>query len=465
MGLREFVSRLPSDWKPKQAVFPSGCRMAEAWRVVETKSEIRLALLPTIDLVGLKQRLVACYKAGDWSGLSPREWRYANECLSIGVPKLIDDPAFVEIYLGALDSRQASASAISQLVRWYLRNFDPEHDGVRRIGAFLTGKLARMRPNWVALHDTYALFEPGEAAHRIAVAVLSSGKSLLEFMIDIRCPITVLSSRLFGYAFIDACRTIAKGPPPGLASLIKLKDWSVHEGRFQYNGIPDAQSRLAEAMLLPWGGQFPDEALREFVVSSLLNLMNDPRTNPTAWTEVSESARNVMLSWMIKDALEQFLQVVDETVQTYQSRIWAERRQFWLSYYESKLIRECWVVFGRRGAALARHLATEKSNPALANFGGLTRDVGGDPSQAVLLLRIGDLLVADWSHNARCYIWRPENKSAPKLYQGEYLREELLSGADFETPHHKQWQDNARDYISSQIGLAMHLLNDSKKTR
>jgi hypothetical protein len=127
--------------------------------------------------------------------------------------------------------------------------------------------------------------------------------------------------------------------------------------------------------------------------------------------------------------------------------MWGARRAFWLSFDEAHQIQESWVVFGRRGAAVARTIAAQNDQPALAHFGTLVRDVGGDPTQAVLIMKIGTLTVADWSHNGRCCIWRTENPAKPVLYKSEYMKEELLQRADFETPHYREWQHEIRNYI------------------
>ena len=456
MMLREFVARLPMDWTPRKVVFPAGCRMAEARATIEdrsAKSESKRALLPTVNLEFLKLRLIEACRRSAWTELSPRDWRYSSECLTIGEPRLIDDEVFVGSYLGSHATLSVPAAA-DRLARWYIRNFTPDHGGFRSVGAFLSGRLDRLRPNWAELHRSFALFELDEVVPRLADALMTSGKPPPEFLTSIHCPASALSSLLLGRVFVEVCGRITHGPAPAPEVLRMLGGWA-YPGAFLYGAVPGAQAMLAEAMLLPWARRFPEEAARSYVVSFLLTVLNDPRTNPTAWTHVSESARGIMLRLMIKDALEQFLEVVDETVQIHQTRMWAERRQFWSSYYDNGYIQECWVVFGRRGAALSRHLAASRNNPALGNFGSFVRDIGGDTSQAVLLMKLGNLLVADWSHNGRCYIWSAGNGRAPKLYQNEYLREDLLSGADIETPHHKNWQDLVRECIAGQLGFGM----------
>ena len=457
MMLRQLLDSLEPDWKPRAAPFPATLRTAEARRAVETGRERReppRLELSAVALVRLRGRLLECHKAGDWSSLTPRDWRYATECLAIGETRLIDDPEFVAAFLPALDAHRSTPSSTNLLARWYVRNFEPEHDGIRQVGCHLATRLPGLRPNWIALHDRCAVFDPDRAVPALARELDGPGTDPGAALGGLPCPPSLLSSRLFGHVFVAVCRMAATEPPKDIAWIKGLTGWAFGSNAvFQHGLIPGAAAAYAEAMLRPWVDRLPGEEIRSLVVPRLIGLMQDPRTNPADWSEVSEPARRVMLGWMTKDALEQFLEVVDETVQAYQSRIWAERRLFWLSYYDRHAIGECWVVFGRRGAALARHLAARKDNPSLTHFANFLRDVGGDPNQAVLLMRVGPLLVADWSHNGRCHIWLRDNPAAPRLYQAEYLREDLMSGADFEAPHHKNWQAAIAGFITSHLGV------------
>ena len=451
--LRELVEGLPRDWKPREAAYPAISRLAEVERRITAEQPEReppALELPTVALARLRDRLVECWVSGAWTALSPRDWRHANDCLALGEPRLIDDAAFVAAYLAALNRHRSTTASANLLARWYVRNFEPDHDGIRSIGAYLASGPGRLRAIWTTLHRRYRLFDSGQTLAVLAAAFTATEAPPTTMIRSLRVPPSVLSSRLFGHVFVAVCRVIAGGAPPSLAWIEDLCRWAFGtSGVFQHNAIPDAQAAYAEAMLRPWFRRFPGEPIRALIVGHLLELMMDPRTNPTGWAGVSEEARWVMLGWMIKDALEQFLEVVDETIQSHQSRMWAERRQFWLFHYDQQHIHECWVVFGRRGAALARHIAAQKNNPSLGTFGCFVRDVGGDPNQAVLLMRVGRLLIADWSHNGRCYIWLPGNANQPHLYQTEYIREDLLTGADFETPHHRNWQSLVNDFIAT----------------
>jgi hypothetical protein len=72
-------------------------------------------------------------------------------------------------------------------------------------------------------------------------------------------------------------------------------------------------------------------------------------------------------------------------------------------------------VFGPLGANAARRAFGKEISFATFN-GGLT-----DKGQAVLLLRIGRAVVAEWSHSGRCIIWNDaEAREAPTLHASTY---------------------------------------------
>jgi hypothetical protein len=162
-----------------------------------------------------------------------------------------------------------------------------------------------------------------------------------------------------------------------------------------------------------------------------------------------------MLRWLAKASLEQFLRVVDHTVRIARHQ-WPHRRGFWGAYIARGYVTDAWVVFGRDGQAYAERLARETQDKGMAEFGCLT---GANADQSVLLLRIGDLVVADWSHNGTLRIWHRESERAPKFYDPRYEARALRGSCDFDTPHdaYLHWQQRARDYIRRETNIQMQL--------
>jgi hypothetical protein len=92
---------------------------------------------------------------------------------------------------------------------------------------------------------------------------------------------------------------------------------------------------------------------------------------------------------------------------------------------------------------------------------------GGTQDQSVLLLRIGDLVFCEWSHNGALRAYQFGSGTAPLLYQSLYGAAELKTplsldfhdGANQNTwlAHSNSeggtWQRKARDFIRKQTSV------------
>ncbi|MEI6986948.1 MAG: EH signature domain-containing protein [Rhodospirillaceae bacterium] len=458
MSLRHLIDGLPRDWKPRSFDFPLACETEEARIEVENKLGVLSGPPLNIDMPDLRERMTEAAALGDWSGINERDWRYASECLSFGTAPLIDNARFMDAYLSHALAGQGTA-IINGLTRYYLWHFDPKTAGFARIGYFLAEIAAAQGSRWAELHRVYRLFDPSNAPAMLAQAVMAAELPPRDFLAHIGFSGVLSAARLLGEAFVQACDSIvemaATGQPASHGVALRLVSWSMKGKEFLYGGVSRARPALAEALLLPWATTSPPAETREFIKRVLLGLLKEPRTNPVAWADVSEQAQCLMCHWLAKVSLEQFLAVVDETVQLHHSRMWSSRRKFWNAFHEKGYMQEAWVVFGRRGAAIARHAAGTRERHDIVSFGTFTGETTSDQRQAVLIMKIGSVVVADWSHNGCCHVWLPGNTSAPKLFQREYYRSDLTIGSDFEKPHVGLWQADIHEFIRANTGFWM----------
>ena len=82
-------------------------------------------------------------------------------------------------------------------------------------------------------------------------------------------------------------------------------------------------------------------------------------------------------------------------------------------------------------------------------FARLDRPSSRDHS--VLLLKLGDLTIAEFSHNGRVWIWPPKDaKQAPRMYRSTYSVPDV-TGAEIDFVHAGsetfRWQTNVADAI------------------
>lgn len=220
---------------------------------------------------------------------------------------------------------------------------------------------------------------------------------------------------------------------------------------------PPAFPDAARALLLPWDGEDPPADHRARLIEVLEQLGGgDPRTKPAAWRAVKEQAPqaySVLMRWLTRASVFQFFDIVDQSLASDpQGRLmWAYRRRFWTSYLLGEdgapEIEEAWVAFGADGAWLAKKAARENSEAGLAAFG---RQEDKSGSHAALIMRIGDLVVVDWSHNAKCNFWRKGDRGIPALYRDSYPRGTLYSAPEQHShvaPANFSWQRKFAEII------------------
>ena len=206
--------------------------------------------------------------------------------------------------------------------------------------------------------------------------------------------------------------------------------------------------------------------MEEQIKSFLVENYGDPRLGGQGWGSggaahgwvgVSDRARAVIRRWLVKTSIDQFLHIVDEMALEHH---WVYRKAFWTAYLKEDYITDAWVVFGPKGAAKAQQSYRLTGDESWRSIGHFERGDGSfEKNHAVLILRIGDIVVVDWSHNGKCWIWKHSNPDAPAFYKRRYVAN-ALRRADFGQVHHYSdqylWQGKVEQYIRQQTGIEMN---------
>lgn len=247
------------------------------------------------------------------------------------------------------------------------------------------------------------------------------------------------------HTFRALLATVSKEMETGTAqaSLAKLASLVPPEGTATRIRFPTLAKELAEALLLPFTRSAQAQQYKEQVLTLLTEHMGDPRVEKRVWPTVNEEARTVILGWLVEQNLLGFFDILTKTADP----IWTYRRDFWRRYLNQKVITEAWVILGSAAHNLARqHLGKE--------FGRLT---GASSDQSVLLMRIGGLTVAEWSHSGACRIWFTQTKDTPVFYRSSYSGNELRTASDEWVPHYGsekfKWQGKVAQFIKSHTGI------------
>lgn len=316
-----------------------------------------------------------------------------------------------------------------------------------------------------------AFFSPRQAPGRIAQWLVSEPERdrlrapIQHLLQQQQLPESVLVRRLGQASFEEAL----KAPPERLRTEPALRNrlfaWA---DALAAQNLPVAKSpqriAMAHAVLKPWVSVSPTGELRRELTRWLLQQYGDPRDarHRTAWVGIDEDARQLLLRWLAGDSLQGFLSVLRETA----DHTWPYREKFWMAYFDEELITEAWLVLGPQAEGQYLRLASQtKGRGGYASF---ARGSQVQAEQSALLLRMGNLLFAEWSHNGALRAFELNSPICPQLYQRIYdasaLRRPSLDfheGLNKEPQlSHKysersQWQDKARNFIAKHLSVRM----------
>jgi hypothetical protein len=418
-------------------------------RINDRSQEIRP--INKIDHDTILAKLHGLRDAHELMTLTIREMKLASSCLFEGEKPLGGNHSFLEQYLDALRSLR-SRVAIKRLIHSYCLHFDPNHRGIQQIGLFLREAISSVsgRWEWPERHRRYKLFDPALGPKTLAGLTLGSMKPRKELQ---QAGLTgqLLTGGLAVHVFLWALTAI-QGRLETKATAEDV-DCAIAWVKGEDGGLLFSAQRaeLANALLLPWSERDPPIGLHQKIVSFLLDILNDPRIDGGLWLRTDQVAQDVMIRWLAQATLEQFLKVVDRIATRHQ---WEYRRAFWNAYIEKRVVANAWVVFGTNGAQVATRIAGDTGDKLMRRFAMLS---GGSADQAVLLLSIGDLIVADWSHDGRLRIWRRGNVHAPEFNLKSYAATDLRSDSDFDTVHLPPdgWQGRTEAYIRKYTGVRL----------
>lgn len=357
------------------------------------------------------------------------------------------------------------------LIEAYLREFPTESVGFKRLSKAAEAAAARHESPWPWAERArrFRLFEPTRALPHFGRAILDHGPGILA---EAGLLGGLEHGRFAQEALRHACNAAASDPnaEDATSKLVVVA-----------NGVAIVPgAALVRGLLKPWSTRRPSPELQRRILASLVRRYGDPRLERTRWDglrlEIAQSYGDDVEAagiidrvrfWLVEAAVHQFLDVVDYDADPAQ---WRYRKAFWLSYLDKGYIEDAWVAFGPDAAIRARAMTEE-----VAGTPRMFADLHGgyQPSQSVLLMRIGDLTVGDWSHTGRCRFWSKGSKASAVFktkngqWKSSYNATDLrrLDRLDTELPHPGAatfaWQYNFNELIGQITEYAAYFEYDS----
>lgn len=406
---------------------PEASALPKAVRALQTGTEEGARLE---DTAALQQRLVAALLSEKGGDISRRDLR--EGCKTLFHPPLAPGrrPDLAARLFHEVETRQRRAAFLA-LIGAYLDGYAVDDEAVARLGQRLDEASEtwpwRAHDPWPGRVKRHHIFQADRAPLELARTVLASEKSPEAILGD--AGLDTDGRRLGGLgqaAFEAACKIVEQSSKAKAQRLQdRLISWACPTGRGRDFGYAKAWPTFASALFKPWEAAPPPSQHQSRISELAIDYAGDPRTMPPRWRQVESEhpdAISILKRWLVRASVLQFFEIVDSVAL---ERMWRFRKAFWASYVEAEFVDDAWIVFGSAGASRARAVAERSGEPALRQFGKLDAGGGRAPNHACLLMRIGDLTIAEWSHNGRCYIWKRDTPKAPRLGRTSYGPDEL----------------------------------------
>ena len=367
-------------------------------------------------LDSLRQRLVEAARTLDDFRVSKRDLRDAP-WLMWGVSEpLVALPGLLQsVEAQALQSYRAATSLIDAWLMHFTPTGASGDAGGPAIRRVLAGNVHHRLSLWRDADRSLRLFDASSGPGMVADKILSVADpvgSVLE-----RAGLDDPSRAVGGYLRAVFLRTVEKAlsGPPDADHLARLTDFLILDGKLRFRE-PAAMHLVAKVLLAPWSRNqsAPQESHRIATRNFLLNHLGDPRLNPKHWPDRNSVETKLMLRWMARASFRAFFDLIDETAS---DEHFQERKAFWSAYLERNRVDDVWLALGSQ-----IHSSAKSVRDLNGAYGRLRGTAGSD---AILLLKIGNIVLCEWSSVGKLRAWQSDWKNAPGLGQFEYTRQDV----------------------------------------
>ena len=418
-------------------------------------------------LEGVRRRLLAAFLAAPHGEASPKDLRWAPFVLWHGEPAGIDCPGLLaSVYRQA----EVSARTLRNLIEAWLRDFRPDDPKFAAVG-FRIHQLLQHHPStrfdiWRNAQARFQLFNVTDGPHRLAEHILGNSQPIAAVLIETGFddPLRAVS----GYLRAVQAELLRRVPlalrgPDAERQVEQALGFLTLNGKLRFD---EARSAMARGLLAAWkdGGIEPNATIRDGIKTFLLHQVGHPQLRPGRWVGAEEEAA-LMRRWLARASLQVFFRLIAEHALDAQ---WKYREAFWSACLEKGAISEAWLAL-----ATHVHAAARASRDLGEDFARLSGNVSSNHS--VLLLRIGPLVLAEWSHDGKLRAWPAGSPTAPKLGCLSYVRDDFMTdsipfpddprnytgfrgnvlGLDHRGSANSRWQSRAAKLLKEKAGVLL----------
>ncbi|SDR53910.1 EH_Signature domain-containing protein [Rhizobiales bacterium GAS113] len=367
-----------------------------------------------VDFAAASASLIEAF--GQGKEPAPRDLTLAPWCLWNEMQPLAAEPRALHAWLHMLEAEAISGRLrrLRSLASVYAEQFDPARPGFADIASLLSRVAQRMPEPWRELNRAIGLFDPATAPDRLASAARAIGVSPAGWLLAHGLGGGAGALGLSEYAYLAGLVQFARSPnsEPG-QHFAAVRDWSLSGKDAAY---PQHAPAMAEAMVGPLAQKVIQPHLQSEMIGFLTKHMgSDPRIGTPRW-RMAPRAQAALRKWLVGKSLQQFFAVVERVAK---EEHWDYRGAFWRAVEAAGVINDAMVIFEGNAAEVAKQMFGRDVFFAGFQKGGTKQLVYG---HTVLLMRVANGVIADWSHNGACVIWRGQDEAkAPPFMHTLYL--------------------------------------------
>lgn len=377
-------------------------------------------------------------ETNDWSGVTISDVTSAAVALFDEERRARVDLATLRQFYCAEIACSDSASFINSMFEIYVESYVPGAPHTVGLAGALSHSRNKIGGRWETFFTSFPECLDPHCAH----------KTLAERMTQMASPWSELQDLglrsphapgLMDHAhllFVGLTAPSLNDRPP----IDRFLKWLQPEGKgARLSGAAEAIT----ALLTPWQHHNPREDDKHHLISRLTTMYGDPRVRGenAIWSGVAANLRAIMERWLTGENIRFFLDVVSAVDK---SNMWEPRRKFWLDLHEQRRIDAAWVAFSNAAAAYAKN---HETGNAFLRFGHQVAG-GTRKNTSLLILKIGNKIVVEGSHDYKVHVFRSDNSKAPKLYEQSYDCEAIrhIAGA-WTRAHNGDWQGRVLEKI------------------
>jgi hypothetical protein len=343
--------------------------------------------------------------------------------------------------------KNVTRSLVKALLIGYLRLSTKHTWLLNKLRAFLQDKKDLLPAKWKSRVDTYQFLSanPGQP---LAELILTRYDEAPESLLNEAGLKGIVGQ---GGVGLNVFKLVCERLSEGHSEIDLVRFWNYVKGetiRFK-SQLPE----YAKALLGPYVNSDAPEDNKTDIVQFLLEHFSDPRIKPQIWAEVPPEYVEILNRWLTEQSFSLLMQVVKKSNDTKQ---WQERVRFWQPYIDAGYVREAWVALGKQADYVARGLVRDGVLKSRSSYGTFMKGSGSvNQDHSVIFIKIGDVIISEWTHSGKMRLYLSGNKKAPLLYRPTYDVDFIRNDANCQEAitHHVHWQDKAEDIINQYVNI------------